>query len=187
MPKKMRRAALFSCLSLRAKEGAILGLENYPDEVKTKSFLGLMKKLPVELGRKITVVLSGRHRGIELSARNIPGMKILLASYLNPEDVLGSRKIVFLVDAVKAAEETFLKKPEASRGRVNLQEMPEKKLVMKEAKESKKSTEEKPVKPKKTAVKKSLDPFDSAEPSGETKPDPSVTPKKKVITRKKAK
>jgi len=107
MPKKMRRAALFSCLSLRAKEGAILGLEDYPDEVKTKTCLALLKKLPVTLGRKITIVLPRRHRGLELSARNLPGVKTLLAGYLNPEDVLGSKNIIFLVEAVRVAEETF--------------------------------------------------------------------------------
>ena len=107
MPKKMRRAALFSCLSLRAKEGSILGLENYPDEVKTKAFIALLKKLPVELGRRITVIIADRHRAIELSARNIPGVKTLLVNYLNPEDVLGSSKLIFLVDAVQMAQKIF--------------------------------------------------------------------------------
>lgn len=107
MPRKMRRAALLSCLSLRAKEGAILGLENYPDDIKTKSFLVLLKKLPVEFGRRIVFVLAGRHRGLELSARNVPRVKTIFAQYLNPEDVLGSQRIVFLVDAFKVAEDTF--------------------------------------------------------------------------------
>jgi large subunit ribosomal protein L4 len=109
MPKKMRRAALFSCLSMRAKQGAVIGLENYPDEVKTKSLLTLLKKLPVTLGRRIVIVLAGQHRALELSARNIPRVKTLYVSYLNPEDLLGATNIIFLVDAVKAAVETFAK------------------------------------------------------------------------------
>lgn len=108
MPQKMRRAALLSCLSLRAKEGAILGLENYPDDVKTKSFMSLLKKLPVQIGRRIVVVLPAKHRGIELSARNIPRVKTILAQYLNPEDVLGSMHVIFLVDAIAAAEKIFM-------------------------------------------------------------------------------
>jgi large subunit ribosomal protein L4 len=107
MPKKMRRAALFSCLSLKAKEGAIIGLENYPDEVKTKTFVDLLGKLPVDIGRRIVVVTAGRHRGVELSSRNIPRVKAIFAQYLNPEDILSARHIIFLADAVKAAEETF--------------------------------------------------------------------------------
>ncbi len=112
MPKKMRRAALFSCLSLRASEGAILGLESYPEDIKTKTFFALLKKLPVELGRRITIVLPAHHRGIELSARNVPRVKTILASYLNPEDVLGSQRLIFVADAVSVAEKTFVRTDE---------------------------------------------------------------------------
>ena len=107
MPKKMRRAALFSCLSMKAAEGAIIGLEGYSDDMKTKTFVTLLKKLPVTIGRRILFVLAARHNGLELSARNVPCVKTILAQYLNPEDVLGSTNIVFLKDAVAAAEKTF--------------------------------------------------------------------------------
>src|SRR3989338_6184434 len=40
MPRKMRHAALCSCLSLKAREeGVFLGLEGYPETVKTKEFV----------------------------------------------------------------------------------------------------------------------------------------------------
>lgn len=107
MPQKMRRQALFSSLSLQAKNGAILGLENYPEEVKTKQMQSLLQKLPVELGRNILVVLPKSHQGVSLSVRNIPRVKAVLVDYLNPEDVLRSRYIVVLADAVKRAEEVF--------------------------------------------------------------------------------
>ncbi len=116
MPKKMRRAALLSCLSLRAKEGAILGLENYGDDIKTKTFATLLKKLPIEQGRRMVVVTAGRHRGLELSARNVARVKTISAEYLNPEDLLVSKYIVFLKDAVTRAEEIFGKvAPRAAR------------------------------------------------------------------------
>jgi large subunit ribosomal protein L4 len=109
MPKKMRRAALFSCLSFRAQqEGTILGLENYPDEIKTKTFISLFEKLPVTHGRKIIFVVPEKHRAFELSARNVPGVKVLSVQYLNPEDLLGATNIVFFTDAVKKAEDIFL-------------------------------------------------------------------------------
>lgn len=110
MPKKMRRAALFSCLSLRAKEGAIIGLENYPDDIKTKTFYSLLQKLPVDIGRRIVVVTAKEHLGIQLSARNVPRVKTIYAQYLNPEDILLAKNIIFMADAVKAAEEIFGKK-----------------------------------------------------------------------------
>ncbi len=128
MPKKMRRAALFSCLSLRAKEGAIIGLEEYGDDIKTKTFMMLLKKLPVEFGRRILFVLPGRHRGLELSARNVPRVKTIFAPYLNPEDVLGSKNIIFLKDAVQVAEDTFVKEKTAEPKEVSA---PKEKKIMK--------------------------------------------------------
>lgn len=107
MPKKMRRAALFACLSLKAKEGAIIGLENYPEDPKTKNFMTLLSKLPVEFGRRIIIVTAGRHRALELATRNIPRVSALFAQYLNPVDLLAAKHIIFLEDAVKTAEKTF--------------------------------------------------------------------------------
>src|SRR3989344_737370 len=107
MPQGMRHAALRSCLSLQAKNGRILGLEGYPEERKTKKAAELLKKLPVEYGRKIVFVLPGTHIYLALSIRNIPNVKSIQAAYLNPEDVLSAHYLIFLVDALKRAEEVF--------------------------------------------------------------------------------
>jgi large subunit ribosomal protein L4 len=103
MPKTMRRVALLSALSAQAKSGSIMGIENYPETVKTKDAATVLGKMPVELGRKILIVTSVRHRGIALSTRNIPGVRSISAAYLNPEDVLGARHIIFFVDAIAEA------------------------------------------------------------------------------------
>lgn len=123
MPRAMRRQALLSSLSMQAKEGAIVGLESYPDAVKTKDAHAMLKKLPVTLGRMILVVTPTANKALILSTRNIPKVRTIAASYLNPEDVLGAHRIVFLVDALKVTEETFARKnarleriPEESSG-----------------------------------------------------------------------
>jgi predicted phosphatase len=108
MPRNMRHRALFSSLSFQAKRGAVLGLESYPSVIKTKQAFTLLKKLPIELGRHILVVTPERHEGLMLSMRNIPHVKTILVNYLNPEDVLKSRHLIFLVDALAKAEEIFL-------------------------------------------------------------------------------
>ena len=107
MPKKMRRTALFSCLSSQAKNNVIIGLEKYEGEAKTKTMNDLLKKLPVDLGRKILIVTSEKNSAASLSAKNIPNVKVIIAAYLNPVDVLGARHIIFLVDAIKKVEEIF--------------------------------------------------------------------------------
>src|SRR3989344_943060 len=107
MPKNMRRAALFSCLSQSAKQGKVIGLESYEGDHKTKTFVDLLSKLPVSPGRKIVFVLPKHQDSLERAARNVPGIKTILAPYLNPEDVLGAFSLIFLVDALKVAEEIF--------------------------------------------------------------------------------
>src|SRR3989344_4642016 len=107
MPKKMRHAALRSCLAVQAGNGAILALESYPDTVKTKTLATLLQKLPLQHGRRILLVSSSRHSSLLLSARNIPTVKTVQAGYLNPEDILNSRHIIFLVDALSEADKMF--------------------------------------------------------------------------------
>lgn len=107
MPKKQRRAALFSLLSSKAQDQALFALESYTGEISTKSFGELIKKLPVE--RNVLFVLAERNEVIEKSARNIPTVKTVLASYLNVADLLKFRKICFVKGAEKKLEEVFLK------------------------------------------------------------------------------
>jgi large subunit ribosomal protein L4 len=107
MPKKMRRASLFSALSAQAKAGTIIGLENYPDAIKTKDAIKMLEKMPVDLGRKILIVTAAHHPSLIKSVANISGVTPVMAQYLNPLDVLGSRHIIFLVDALKKSEEIF--------------------------------------------------------------------------------
>ena len=122
MPRAMRRNALFSCLTTSARAGRIIGLdptapagsagqgEGLLATGKTKDFVALLVKLPVSPGRKIVFVLPSHSEALERGARNVPGVKTILAQYLNPEDVLGAHHLVFLVEAIKVAEETFARK-----------------------------------------------------------------------------
>lgn len=107
MPKKERRAALFSSLSARAKEKSIFALEKFAEDApKTKKFVELLRKLPE--AKKYLFVLSEKNRVIEKSSANIPNVETVLASYLNPYDILRADKICFLSEALPKLEETFL-------------------------------------------------------------------------------
>lgn len=115
MPKQMRHAALRSCLTVQAQNGVIVGLESAPDTIKTKVIAELLKKLPLEQGRRVLVVTAGRERSLERSARNIPNVTTVSAAYLNPESILNARSILFLVDAIKEAEKLFGSKKKSSK------------------------------------------------------------------------
>ncbi len=136
MPKKMRRAALLSCLSQRAKDGVIIGLESFDASVpKTKELMSLLKKLPVAIGRRILFVLPGAQKSFELSARNVPRVKTLYAQYLNPEDILLANSIIIVGNAATVAEGIFSKKDaQVSVGGDSMTEEKGEKKVTKKAK-----------------------------------------------------
>ncbi|MDD4287871.1 MAG: 50S ribosomal protein L4 [Candidatus Peribacteraceae bacterium] len=146
MPHSMRRVALLSSLSYQAKRGVIVGLESYPETVKTKQAFTLLQKLPVSIGRPILFILPERLSGLMLSVRNIPRVKTLLVNYLNPEDILHAQHVIFLTEALKKAEQIFT----AKKQRVS-QEIPAKVHAGKKSEKS--STKPKTV--KKAPAKKS--------------------------------
>lgn len=115
MPRSMRHAALAACLSFQAKKGAIVGLEGYADTVKTKDFAALLSKLPLQHGRRVLIVVPQDHKGIRLSSRNIPRVKSIIASYLNPEDVVNARTIIFVGDAIERAVSIFTTKKDRAQ------------------------------------------------------------------------
>lgn len=108
LPKKARRAALFSGLSQKAAEKAVFALDKFEVKApKTKEFAAMLKKLPVE--RSLLVVLSEKDLNLENSAKNLPNVKIILVNYLNLHDLLKYEKVMFMEPALKKAEELFLK------------------------------------------------------------------------------
>jgi len=106
MPKKQRRAALFSALSQKAKENAVFALDTFQGEISTKGFVEMIKKLPVE--RNVLLVIPEKNSTLELSARNIPTVKTVLAGYVNIADLLKFSKLCLVGDADKKIREVFL-------------------------------------------------------------------------------
>jgi len=99
MPRKMRRAALRSALSVKASNGDIVLLDNIALEMpKTKEMLTLMQRLVAD--NSALLLLAERDENVELSARNLKAVKALRAGYLNIRDLLGYDKLVMPVDAL---------------------------------------------------------------------------------------
>jgi len=96
MPRKMRRAALRSALSVKAVENDIVVLEEFslPDE-KTRIMEQALDSL---VGVSSALVLfpekTEEYERIVRSVNNLPYAKILLANYLNIRDLLGYEKLV---------------------------------------------------------------------------------------------
>ena len=107
MTKKARRLALFSALSQKASDGSVFALTEFKSkEPKTKDFVSMMSKLPAS--RSLLVVLASEDSTLVKSAANLPNVKTLSVSYLNPYDLLHYDKVMFMEPALKKAEELFL-------------------------------------------------------------------------------
>lgn len=103
MPRKMRRAALRSALTVKASSGDIVVLDEIKmDAPKTKEIVATMKRLTD--GDSTLLLLGGHDTNVELSARNAADVKALLANYLNIRDLLGYDKIVMPLAALETIE-----------------------------------------------------------------------------------
>jgi large subunit ribosomal protein L4 len=99
MPKKMRRAALRSALSVKASEGEIVMVDAFElDEAKTRNMAEVFKALAGEA--TVLLVLpenSSDYESVKRSCANLANVKTLLASYLNIRDLLGYDNVVMPV------------------------------------------------------------------------------------------
>lgn len=102
MPRKMRRAALRSALSVKAANQGIVVLDALTlSEPKTKLMAQSLAKLVG--GETALVVIPEKTAAYEVivrSTNNLPYAKTLMANYLNLRDLLGYDKIILPVEAI---------------------------------------------------------------------------------------
>ncbi len=102
LPKKVRRLALKMALSSKLKAGQLVVLEGYPQEApKTKEFVQVLKNFDIN---KALFITPEQHRVLELSARNVPYVQVMLAAGLNVYDILRYDHLVLLSPAVAQIE-----------------------------------------------------------------------------------
>jgi large subunit ribosomal protein L4 len=98
-PKKMKRLALRSALSVRASADAIKIVDSFEwEEPKTKSAVALLEGMGIE--GKALLVLSPSDRIAERSVRNLQGVNALTVGQLNTYDVLWADAVVFTADTI---------------------------------------------------------------------------------------
>jgi large subunit ribosomal protein L4 len=87
MPRKMRRQALRSALSVKASGSQVKVLDSFDmSEPKTKELLGILQSLGVD--STALILLPRRDEVILRSVRNLPQVRTLVAQYLNVRDLL---------------------------------------------------------------------------------------------------
>lgn len=102
MPRKMRRAALRSALSVKAAEQSIVVLEELAiAEPKTRLMAQALDQLVGNAS--VLILIPEFNTGYDMvirSANNLPGTKTLQASYLNIRDLLGYDKLLLPLKAL---------------------------------------------------------------------------------------
>ena len=105
MNKKEKRAALQSALSAQYRDENIKVLDALTfDEIKTKRFAEMMKKLGLE---KALFILNDVDKNVIKSASNIPGVKTAQTNEINVYDILKYQNVVFTRDSLKTVEEVY--------------------------------------------------------------------------------
>jgi large subunit ribosomal protein L4 len=100
--RKVKKAALRSALTVRFKEEKLTVLNAIElDKISTKGFVEVLKRFDVD---KVLVVVEGENANLELSARNLPNVKVLRAEGVNVYDVMRYPYLIVTEGAVSQLE-----------------------------------------------------------------------------------
>jgi len=103
MPLKMRRAALRSALSVKARAQQIVVLDKLEmDTPKTKALSATLDALAIR--SSALVLLPEKNENVEKSVRNLPDVRYLRAQYLNIRDLFGYETVVMPMGALKVIQ-----------------------------------------------------------------------------------
>ena len=105
--KKTKVLARKSALALKAKNSAIVVVEDFDfDTPKTNRLVELTKKLQLA-DKKTLLVLPGQNKNVYLSARNLAKVNIVTASDINTYKIMDCTSLVITESSVAAIDNHF--------------------------------------------------------------------------------
>ncbi|MFW3625428.1 MULTISPECIES: 50S ribosomal protein L4 [Aerococcus] len=106
LPRKVRRLALSSALSNKVAENNFIVVDELAFETpKTKLFQEVLNNLQVE--NKVLVVINKDNDNAQLSARNLPNVKVVDENNVNVFDLVNSEKVIITKAALSNVEEVL--------------------------------------------------------------------------------
>jgi large subunit ribosomal protein L4 len=106
LPRKMKRLALRGALTAKLGDAAIKIIDAFGIEaIKTRDLAGVLGALQAH-GR-VLVVAPGRDEKLELSARNLPTVEVILADSLNVVDLIKADIVLIEQPALARMEEVY--------------------------------------------------------------------------------
>lgn len=107
LPRKLKRLARKSALSLRASEQNLVVIEDFNlEEIKTKQMADILKNLKLD-NESTLILMSGTNDNVYLSARNIPRLTVQPVDKISTYDILRHRKLVLFKGAVEPLVNAF--------------------------------------------------------------------------------
>ena len=107
--KKVQVLARKSALTYKAKNNQIIVIEDLIiDDIKTKNFKQVLNNLKIN-DKKTLFLVDKINESVVLSAKNLPKVKIMLASKLNTYDVLNANCLVFNEASLPIIENILLR------------------------------------------------------------------------------
>ncbi|MEA2609638.1 MAG: large subunit ribosomal protein [Chloroflexota bacterium] len=106
LPRKMKRLALRGALTAKLGDEAIRIIDTFGlEQIRTRDLAGVLRAL--ELTGRILVVAPGRDETLELSARNLPSVEIILADSLNVVDLLNADTVLIEQPSLARMQEVY--------------------------------------------------------------------------------
>jgi large subunit ribosomal protein L4 len=101
LPKKVKRLARKSALSLRLREGNLMVVQDFTlERIKTRLMVEVLRNLQL-LERKTLILLPQPDETIIYSARNLPNVRTMLADKVSAYDILNHQKVLLFQGAIE--------------------------------------------------------------------------------------
>ncbi|MEX1129534.1 MAG: 50S ribosomal protein L4 [Vicinamibacterales bacterium] len=106
LPKKVRMGALRAAMAAKLADGTLIVVDRLASEDrKTKGTVELLGRLGVR-GKTLVIDVTP-DEGFALSARNIPGVKVVQSARVTARDIMDTAHIIATKDALEKLQETL--------------------------------------------------------------------------------
>jgi large subunit ribosomal protein L4 len=102
LPKKVRKLALKMALSCKLKDNQLTVLDRFElEKIRTKEFVKVIDTLKKQ---NSLIVIDETNETLQLSSRNVPGVKVLKTDGLNVYDILKYENLILIESSVRTIE-----------------------------------------------------------------------------------
>ena len=106
LPRKMKRLALRGALTAKLTDEQLKVIDSFGLEaIKTRELAGVLRAL--EATGRVLVVAPRRDQMLELSARNLPSVEIILADSLNVVDLINADLVLIEQSSLARMQEVY--------------------------------------------------------------------------------